>query len=57
MRRVIPMTEHYQHYLEEMKESFWGDLYGRTKELWKGFWEGNHGGSGTATWEPRSTSG
>jgi putative transposase len=39
MRRVIPMTEHYQHYLEEMKESFWGDLYGRTKELWKGFWE------------------
>ena len=28
-----------QHFLEEVKESFWGDLYGKTKVLWKGFWE------------------
>ena len=39
MRRVIPITEQFQHFLEEVKESFWGDLYGKTKVLWKGFWE------------------
>jgi putative transposase len=39
MGRVIPITEQYQHFLEEVKESFWGDLYGRTKQLWKQFWE------------------
>jgi putative transposase len=39
MGRVIPITEQFQHFLEEVKESFWGDLYGRTKLLWKGFWE------------------
>jgi putative transposase len=39
MGRVIPITEQFQHFLEEAKESFWGDLYGRTKQLWKDFWE------------------
>jgi putative transposase len=39
MGRVIPITEQFQHFLEEVKESFWGDLYGKTKLLWKGFWE------------------
>ena len=39
MGRVIPITEQYQHFLEEVKESFWGDLYGKTKLMWKGFWE------------------
>jgi putative transposase len=35
MAKIIPITEHYQHFLEEMKESFWGDVYGQTKLLWK----------------------
>ena len=35
MAKIIPITEHYQHFLEEMKESFWGDVYGHTKLLWK----------------------
>src|ERR1700687_5824749 len=35
MAKIIPITEHYQHFLEEMKESFWGDVYGHTKRLWK----------------------
>jgi putative transposase len=35
MAKIIPITEHYQHFLEEMKESFWGDVYGQTKQLWK----------------------
>jgi putative transposase len=35
MAKIIPITEHYQHFLAEMKESFWGDLYGRTRQVWK----------------------
>jgi len=31
MAKVTPITEHFQHFLEEMKESFWGDVYGQTK--------------------------
>jgi putative transposase len=35
MAKIIPITEHFQHFLAEMKESFWGDVYGETKRLWK----------------------
>jgi hypothetical protein len=35
MRRVIEWTEQFQHYAEEVKESFWGDLYGLTAMVWK----------------------
>ena len=35
MAKIIPITEHYQHFLEEMKETFWGDLYGHTRLAWK----------------------
>ena len=35
MAKIIPITEHYQHFLAEMKESFWGDLYGQTRQVWK----------------------
>ena len=35
MAKIIPITEHYQHFLAEMKESFWGDVYGETKQAWK----------------------
>ena len=35
MAKIIPITEHYQHFLAEMKESFWGDVYGQTRELWE----------------------
>ncbi len=31
MAKIIPITEHYQHFLAEMKESFWGDVYGETR--------------------------
>jgi len=36
-------------FLEEVKESFWGDLYGKTKLLWKGFWEEQPRGNAIAT--------
>ena len=26
-RKVAPITEQYQHFVQELKESFWGDLY------------------------------
>ena len=39
MAKIIPVTEHFQHFLAEVKESFWGDVYGRTKLAWKQFWE------------------
>jgi len=39
MGKVTPITERYQHYLNELRESFWGDLYGKTRLAWKGFWE------------------
>ena len=39
MKRVVPITEQFQHFLAEVKESFWGDLYGRTREMWKNFFE------------------
>jgi len=39
MAKIIPITEHFQHFLGEMKESFWGDLYGQTRQAWKKFFE------------------
>ena len=35
MAKVTPITEHFQHFLREMKESFWGDLYQQTRQAWK----------------------
>src|SRR5438045_6154913 len=39
MAKLIPVSEHFQHFLAEMKESFWGDLYGQTKLAWQRFFE------------------
>lgn len=39
MRRVIPITEQFQHFVAELKESFWGDVYGRTRLFWQKFLE------------------
>ena len=40
MARVIPITEQFQHFVSDVQESFWGDLYGKTKRAWKEFLEG-----------------
>ena len=37
MGKVTPITEQFQHDVAEMKESFWGDLYGQTRQAWKQF--------------------
>ena len=39
MAKVIPITEHFQHFVAELQESFWGDLYGRTRAAWKKYFE------------------
>jgi hypothetical protein len=39
MAKIIPITEHFQHFLQEMKESLWGDVYGQTTQVWKQFLE------------------
>jgi putative transposase len=39
MAKVIPSSEQFQHFLRELKESFWGDLYGQTKQAWQRFFE------------------
>jgi len=37
--RPSQATEQFSVFLEELKESFWGDLYGQTRLAWKRFWE------------------
>ncbi len=39
MAKVTPITERFQHFLREMKESFSCDLYDRTKQAWQQLFE------------------
>src|SRR5437763_12892882 len=39
MAKINPISEHFQHFLAEIKESFGGDLYGQTKLAWQRFFE------------------
>ena len=39
MRKIVSITEHFQHFVADLKESFWGDLEGRTKLAWKHLFE------------------
>ncbi len=39
MAKVTPITEQFQHFVRDVKESFWGDLYGKTRLAWQRFWE------------------
>ena len=39
MAKIIPIDEHFQHFLTELKESLWGDLYGQTRQAWQRFFE------------------
>jgi putative transposase len=40
MAKVTSIEDHFQHFLSEMKDSFWGDLYGQTRVAWKQFFDG-----------------
>lgn len=41
MAKITPMhvTEQFEHFVHDLKESFWGDVYGQTRLAWKRFWE------------------
>ncbi|MGQ0627652.1 MAG: IS256 family transposase [Phycisphaerales bacterium] len=35
MRTLAPWTEQFQHFTDELRDQFWGDLYRHTKEVWQ----------------------
>lgn len=37
--RPSQASEQFTAFLNELKDSFWGDLYGRTRLAWKQFWD------------------
>jgi putative transposase len=39
MTKIVSISEHFQHFLTDLKESFWGDLEGKTRLAWKHFLE------------------
>ena len=39
MGKLAPITEQFQHFVENLQESFWGDVYGKTRLAWKQFLE------------------
>jgi putative transposase len=39
MAKVTPRTEQFQHFILDMQESLFGDLYSKTREAWKKFWD------------------
>ena len=39
MTKIVSIDERFQHFLADMKESFWGDLEGRTRLAWKHLFE------------------
>jgi len=38
MAKATPITEQYQHLVRDLKESFRGDLYGKTRLARDRFW-------------------
>ena len=47
MAKIIPISEHFQHFLAEMKESFWAICTDRPSWLGKGFSSWNRSASET----------
>ena len=39
MAKITRSRSIFQHFLAGMKESFWGDLYGQTRQVWQQFFE------------------
>jgi hypothetical protein len=35
MAKIVSITEHFQHFLTDLKESFWGDLEQKTQFAFK----------------------
>ena len=39
MAKVTPISEHFQHFVSELKESFWGDLQGQVQQSMRKLFE------------------
>ncbi|MBV9625575.1 MAG: IS256 family transposase [Acidobacteria bacterium] len=39
MAKVTPITEHFQHFVQDLRESFWGDMQGQVQKAAKRFFE------------------
>src|SRR5260370_2410607 len=39
MAKIIAITEHFQHFVEDLQESFWGDLQARTRQVAQQFFD------------------
>jgi putative transposase len=39
MAKVTPITEHFQHFVKDLQESFWGDLQGQVRQSAQKFFE------------------
>jgi putative transposase len=39
MAKIVSITDHFQHFLNDLKDSFWGDLEQKTQLAWKQFLE------------------
>ncbi len=39
MAKVTPISEHFQHFLADLKETFWGDVYGQSRLAWQRFFQ------------------
>jgi putative transposase len=41
MAKITPLrvTEQFEHFVRDLRESFWGDVYGQTRLAWQRFWE------------------
>ena len=49
MAKIIPITEHFQHFLAEMKESFWAIYMGRRGKRGNSFSSCSRSGNGTGS--------
>ena len=34
-RKLAPVSEQFQHFAKDLQESFWRDVYGKTRQEWK----------------------
>lgn len=39
MAKITPITEHFQHFVADLKDSFWGDCQGQAKKAMQRFFE------------------
>src|SRR5260370_10689934 len=39
MAQIIAITEHFQHFVQDLQESFWGDLQARTRQAAQQFFD------------------